>query len=393
MSAEPDRAGPALRVLITNRVLSRRTGTELYVRDLALSLLRRGHLPIVYSPVLGPLADEVRAATVPVVDDLSRVGAAPDVIHGHHAGETLAALLAFPGVPAIALCHSWVGWADAPVAFPRILRHVAVDDTCRDRLVMEHGIAEDRVHVVLNAVDLARFRPRGPLPPRPARALVFSNGAGGKGSHLEAVRAACAAAGIALDVAGDGVGRSLEQPEDALGDYDLVFAKARAALEAMAVGAAVILCDVAGAGEMVTTGNVGRLRPLNFGMRALREPATPEILAREIARYDAADAAEVSRRVRACAGSDAQVDELVGLYRAVIAEHRAAPPADPAAEMRAAAAYLQSLAPRLHERELLRGAFARLLRVPVVGRMIRAHARGRAPTHWLPQLLRSAGRD
>jgi hypothetical protein len=377
-------------VLITNRILARRTGTELYVRDLALGLLERGHLPVVYTPHPGPLADEVRAATVPVVDDLARVGAAPDVIHGHHGVETLAALLAFPGVPGLSFCHSWIGWADAPVVFPRVLRHVAVDHTCRDRLLYEHGIAEARVRVVLNAVDLARFRPRGPLPPRPARALVFSNGAGGKGSHLPAVRAACAAAGIALDVAGEGVGRPLQRPEEVLGGYDLVFAKAKAALEAMAVGAAVVLCDVAGAGPMVTTANLDRLRPLNFGMRALREPATREAIAREIARYDPADAAEVSRRIRAGAGSDALVDELVALYREVIREHGCAPPADPAEEARAAAAYLQSLAPRLHERDLLRGAFVRLLQVPGVGRLIRAHGRGRPPGHWLPQLLRAA---
>lgn len=390
MSGIPERP---LRVLITNRVLSRRTGTELYVRDLAQGLLARGHLPIVYSPVTGPLADEIRAATVPVVDDLARVGAVPDVIHGHHGLETLAALLAFPGVPAVAFCHSWIGWPDAPVAFPRILRHVAVDHTCRDRLLFEHGIPEHRVHVALNAVDLERFRPRGPLPPRPARALVFSNGAGGKGSHLDAVRAACAAAGITVDVAGAGSRAPLDRPEEVLGRYDLVFAKARAALEAMAVGAAVVLCDVAGAGPMVTTANLDRLRPLNFGMRALREPATPERIGREIARYDAADAAGVSRRIRACAGHDALVDELVALYRVVLDEHRAAPFADPAAEARAAAAYLQGLAPRLHERDLLRGAFARLLQVPVIGQWIRAHGRRQPPDGWLPQLLRSTGRD
>ena len=75
---------------------STRTGTEVYVRDLAASLLRRGHLPIVYSPHLGEMAAEIRAGTVPVVDDLAQVGTAPDIIHGHHGLETLAALLGFP---------------------------------------------------------------------------------------------------------------------------------------------------------------------------------------------------------------------------------------------------------------------------------------------------------
>jgi chromosome segregation ATPase len=44
------------------------------------------------------------------------------------------------------------------------------------------------------------------------------------------------------------------------------------------------------------------------------------VLAGEIARYDAADAAEVSRRARAAAGLQAALDEWVSLYREVIAE-------------------------------------------------------------------------
>src|SRR5436853_4955604 len=89
---------PPLRVLLTNRVLAHRTGTELYVRDVALGLLRRGHLPVVYSPRLGEVAADLRAQTVPVVDDPAKVSEAPDIIHGHHGLETLTALLAVPRV-------------------------------------------------------------------------------------------------------------------------------------------------------------------------------------------------------------------------------------------------------------------------------------------------------
>jgi hypothetical protein len=360
-----------LRVLITNRTLASRTGTELYVRDLAAALLERGHTPVVYSPLLGEVAREIRATTVPVTSDLATIAEPPDVIHGHHGPEMLAALLAFPGVPAVGVCHSWVGWPDVPLRFPRVLRYVAVDHTCRDRLCLEHGIPPERVHVALNAVDLARFRAGPPRPPRPRRALVFSNAAGARGSHLAPIREACAAEGIALEVAGAAAGRSLDRPEEALVAFDLVFAKAKAAIEAMAAGAAVVLCDAVGAGPMVTAAELGRLRALNFGMRALREPVTTSVLRREIARYDADDAAAVSRMIRATAGRDAMVDDLCALYETVIAEHRAAGPGDPAAEMRAAAAYVQWLAPRLHQRDVLRGLFLRLLRMPVVGAGVR----------------------
>jgi glycosyl transferase family 4 len=358
------------------------------VRDVATGLLRRGHLPVVYSPRLGPLASEIRGYTIPVVDDLTRVAEPPDVIHGHHGLETLTALLAFPRVPAVSVCHSWVGWADEPVPFPRIRRYLAVDDTCRHRLVSEHGIAPERVDVVLNAVDLGRFRPRAPLPPRPARALIFSNSSGEGAVHVKAIREACGRAGIAVEIAGFKSGRLLERPEETLGSYDLVFAKARAALEAAAIGTAVVLCDVAGAGPMVTTGNFGALRRLNFGIRALCGAPTVEAMVREIARYDAADAAAVSRQVRDLAGHETLLDQLLDAYADVLAEASRHGP-DAELEQRAAAAYLRLLSPKLHERDLLKIALGRLLRLPVAGAWLRRRARREHSTHWLRELLRA----
>ena len=386
----PSRADGPLRVLLTNRVLSHRTGTELYIRDLAIGLLRRGHLPVVYSPRLGALAAEIRRHTIPVVDDLARVAERPHIIHGHHGLETLTALLAFPGVPAVSVCHSWIGWADQPVLFPRIHRYLAVDDTCRHRLVAEHGIPPERVEVVLNAVELSRFRPRSPLPPRPQRALIFSNSSGDSAPHVQAIREACRRNGIHVDSAGFKSGRLLDRPEETLGSYDLVFAKARAALEAAAIGTAVILCDVAGAGPMVTTGNLATLRRMNFGMRALSTAPSLDGMAREIARYDPDDAARVSQQVREFGGQESLLDQLLGIYGEVLEE---SPAIDAAAEGRAAAAYLQALSPKLHDRELLQMAFKQLIRLPVAGRLIRGRANREASTHWLPELLRAMDAD
>jgi hypothetical protein len=371
--------------------LATRTGTELYVRDLAIALAERGHTPIVYTPQPGEIANEIRARTIAVTDDLFTIAATPDVIHGHHGLETLAALLAFPGVPAVAVCHSWIGWSDAPVPFPRLLRYLAVDDTCADRLRFEHGIPDERIRVVLNSVDLTRFRPRPPLPSRPKRALVFSNAAGPGQAHLPSIQKACAAAGIEVETVGASAGRSLARPEDVLGEFDLVFAKAKAALEAMSAGTAVILCDAVGAGPMVTAANLDQLRRINFGMRALTHPVTPEFLAGEIARYDAADAGAVSRAVREAAGTGAMVDELCSLYAEVVAEYAGAGANDLRndlrAEQRAAAAYLQRLSPRLLQRDLLASAFQAVLRRPVLGRITR-HAAAASRRSWIAQLLR-----
>lgn len=337
-----------MKVLLTNNTLAYRQGSELYVRDVAMGLLERGHTPIAYSTVLGDVAEELRRATVPVVDDLGALSSPPDVIHGHHHVETMTALLHFPRVPAVYFCHGWIPWEEMPPRFPRIYRYVAVDDVCRDRLVCENGIPEERVEVLLNFVDLKRFEPGPPLPLRPRRALVFSNNATEDG-NLPAIRRACAQSGLQLDVIGLGVGAPCSRPEEALGGYDLVFAKARAALEAAAVGAAVVLCDSAGLGPMVTAADLDRLRRLNFGIRCLREPITAQGLLREMGRYDPADAAEVTRRIRQAAGREAILDRLTALYQEVIDAHANGGGDDPDANSRAASAYLRRISPVYRE--------------------------------------------
>ena len=340
-----------MRILITNHTLAHPGGTEVYVRDLAFALLKRGHMPIAYSTKLGDIAQEIRAATIPVIDNLDALATPPDVIHGHHHLDTMTALLRFPEVPAVYFCHGWLPWEETPPRFPRILRYVAVDHSCRDRLLLEHGIPEDRIRVLLNFVDLERFKPRGPLPARPKRALVFSNYAT-EDTQIPAVRDACARHGITTEVVGFGAGKVCARPEDILGRYDLVFAKGRAALECLAVGVAVILCDKKGVGPMVTSGEFERLRPLNFGLRTLREPLRAESIERQIARYDADDAAKVSRLVRANGGADAVVDQIVSLYEEIIAENaRSSGKLNLDEEACCSAAYLRWLAPTVKDQQ------------------------------------------
>lgn len=350
----------------------------MYVKDLAIELLRRDHLPIVYSTLLGEVAHELRTATVPVIDDLGLLSVVPDIIHGNHHLELMTALLRFPGVPAVHVCHAWGSWEAAPPRFPRIRRYVAVDHTCRDSLVCESGVPKNRAVVILNWVDLDRFGQRGPLPPRPKRALVYSNYAG-DGTLLEAVRSACEAQGLSLDVRGAASGNTCRAPESLLPQYDLVFAKARCALEAMASGAAVVLCDFAGAGPLVTSSNWDRLRKLNFGRRALCHSVTAEYLVDQISNYNPDDAGEVTRRTRESAGLAAATDQLIELYREVVAEHKAVGvPYE--SDHKAASEYLAWLTPYAQSHSMLHAK-------------VEECARLRAERDWLRGLLKKAGVD
>jgi Glycosyltransferase Family 4 len=301
------------RVLIATITLAAGTGTAVYTRDLALALLRRGHLPIVFASQIGPLAEELRRATIPVVTDLDAVAAPPDVIHGHHNLETLMALTRFPGVPALFVCHDGLTWHSIPPVGPRIGLYVAVDRNCRDRMVFEHGIPEQSIHVLTNSVDLRQFTRRPPLPLTPRRALVFSNNTQ-EGTWVKPIRAVCESRGITLEIGGSAAGRPIDRPENVLAQYDVVFAKARCAIEAIAVGSAVIVCDAQGLAGMVTTSTLESMRQLNFGARTLRLPVTATSIETEIDRYDPADAAAVCDSMRLSADVDLLAGQYAGLY-------------------------------------------------------------------------------
>ena len=228
-----------LRVLLTNRTLSDRTGTEIVIRDLALGLLRLGHHPFVYAHEIGAFAAELRGASIPVVDEIDAIGTTPDVIHGHHNSALAAAVARFPDVPAIFVCHDFTAWHDAPPILPSIRRYVAVDRTVADRLVIESGIPPDRVVVHLNAVDLERLCGTEPR-------VTSATAAGPRirqahRAHRRAASRVATPAGSRSTWPAPSRGKALAAPESVLRNYDLVFTSALAALESMASGCGVVV--------------------------------------------------------------------------------------------------------------------------------------------------------
>jgi hypothetical protein len=350
------------------------------VRDLAIWLQRLGHTPLVYAPRLGVASREIASHGIVVTDRLERLGALPDIIHGQSYNETIRVLLHFPLAPAIYMVHGVSAYGD-PFHFPRILRYVAVDSRCRDFLETRPEIPRSRIAVVANAIDMERFQPRPALPPKPRRALLFSNYAA-EHTHVPAVRQACRRMGLSLDVIGRASGTEIANPETVLPRYDLVFAKARCALEAAAVGCATVLCDSAGAGPMVTTSNFDELRKMNFGQNALTRPLHAQQIMAEIERYDATDAARVSDRVRREASFADSVHRWTTLYEAVLAESRELS-RDADAELRAAGAYLETLSRWSYESrvEWEAAQLERLLSMPLIGRSLHTLA-WRALKRW-----------
>lgn len=336
-----------MKVLITNHALDRRAGTELYVRDLAIGLTARGHEVVCFAPVLGQVAEDMRRAGIPVIDRLDP-SLAPDVLHCHHHPVTALACMTYPQTPAVSVCHGVKPWQEAPLArFPNILHHVAVDQPCRDFLV-EQGIPSERIEVILNGVDLGRFAHQVPAKDeadRRRKALLISNIA--SEAELVPFRQACAGNGISLDFAGAG-GTVMMAPEADLPGYGLVFAKARAALEAMASGCAVMLADYGRTGPVVTGMNLDALREANFGFSVIDRIPDVSALSQAIANIDWDDSAAVSARVRAEAGFAKVIDRYEGLYRSLAGRS-----VESGAAELAMRDYLSALLPQLGERDTL----------------------------------------
>jgi hypothetical protein len=309
-----------LRILITNIRLAERSGTEIVVRDLALRLSERKHHVVVYTPSVGTLSGDLTRNGIRVTDDLSVLTEAPDVIHGHHMPCTAEAICAFPETPAIWVCHSSDFWFDAPPQFSQVLRHFAVDETCKARLVNSNSVAFQDVGILPNAVDLRIFVERkSQLPSKPKNAVSLVK----HGGPIALITEACRQCGLDFSAYGHGVGQPIDDVERRFSEADIVFGTARTALEAMAAGAAVILVDGRGFGGMVTAKNFELGRRLNFGLAMLKSETTLENLVSAIQLYDPLDAAAVSTRVRKEADLDAAVSRLERIYASVIEQAKA----------------------------------------------------------------------
>lgn len=302
-----------MRILFTNNTLAKPAGTEVAIRDLAVVMQRRGHEVTVYSPQWGEVADTLLTAGIPVVACLDDTPWVPDLVHGHHQWETTLAALRWPQCPVISFCRGVEAWQEEPCRAPNVVKWVAIDKPCLQRILRQEGIPAEKTALVLNGIDLGRFQPRQALPKVLRRALVFSNYAQSD-LLLPELRAACEAQGIECEAAGAGVGRIIDRPEQVLVDYDLVFAKGKAALEAVLCGCAVIVCDVRGLGPLVTQENFNDLRNSSFGFSCMTQPVAPETVRERIRSWTPETVEPVVRMARESCGLDAMLEQLESIY-------------------------------------------------------------------------------
>lgn len=313
-----------MRIVVFTSQVASQTGGEVNVRDWALGLKARGHRVVVYTPVAGVLAEEIRDAGVAVVDDPAAMTDAPEIMFGSGVNEVAALLARFPDVPVVQVSQQWDSWTSFPSPLPQVVLRVAVDELNAESLVNEFGVPREQVRIVHNSVDLARVPLREhPLPAKPGRALVFVKL---DSAYVEAVAAACAMRNIRADFVGSGVGCVIKDPLAAMVEYDLVIGSARTAIEGAVAGAAVLVADHRGLGGLLTTGNLERFRADNFGREILTRPLDAGTIGAELDLYDALDAAAVAKTMREVAALERQLERLEAIFAEAVAAFGRAPP-------------------------------------------------------------------
>ncbi len=303
-----------MRVLITNIVLEGRSGTEVVTIELAQGLSRRGHQVAVFAPFTGPSASILGKEGILVTHQIDELPWKPDIIHGHHNIAAAPVLARYLDVPAIFVMHDATQDLNRPPATPQIVRLYAVDQINRDRYLADARIKSKSVDLLPNCVDLDRFQRRDPLPQRPRRALLLTKNSG----HIDAVREVARRTDLVLDEIGPAFNRVVDDLHVRLRDYDIVFATARMALEALAVGCAVVVCDGRGLAGLVTADVVDQWRLDNFGLKLLSQRPTVENLLTQVQRYSAQDAVNVQHRIRKMAALSDHLDSVETIYHSII---------------------------------------------------------------------------
>jgi hypothetical protein len=156
------------------------------------------------------------------------------------------------------------------------------------------------------------------------------------------------------------------------------------ALEALAVGCAVIVVGERGLAGMVTTDVVSSWRDHNFGFALLTRPVSVHSMMNEVHRYNPADSARVSEFVRRHCSLSLYLDRLEAIYRDMLVKSSLTPEDRSTAMIQLAEAFrsLVTAFQRQKQTEIIRTAGQRLKHL--FSRWLRSIAK-RMPGHRGPR--------
>jgi hypothetical protein len=271
-----------VRFVLGNRLMVEVGGTEVHLVTLADHLRRLGHEAVMYSPELGPYADYARGRGLDVKSKLPELPAECDIVLSQDTLVAYDLAARYPrALHAFRICGDVFdfqlppqqeGVADLVVVLGDRYTRLAEGCAARTPLV--------RLRI---PVDVDLRTPVGGIRNRPQRAVMLGN----YGYRFDWVRSVWGEHGVEVERVGSANGsRPSYDVAAALAGVDVVVAKGRAVLEAMACGRAVYVYDVFGGDGWVTPNAYPALEADHFAGLATDRVIGPAELARDLAEYD-----------------------------------------------------------------------------------------------------------
>ena len=268
-----------VRFVLGNRLMGFAGGTETHLVTVGHELLRLGHEVVIYSPEhVGPFADHARRRGIEVLGELRELPGECDVVFAQDglvvydlAERYQQALMVFR------VCGDVFDFQSPPATEGVVDLAVVLSDRYA-RLAQACAVKAPLLRLRV-PVDIDRLVPVGAIRARPRRAVILGN----YPDRVQIVREAWGRYGVEVSQVG-----GAQQRYDiaaALESADIVVAKARAALDAMACGRAVYVYDTFGGDGWVTPEMYAEMEADTFAGQATDRVVGVAELERDLADY------------------------------------------------------------------------------------------------------------
>jgi hypothetical protein len=267
-----------MRFVLGNRHMIAAGGTEVHLLVLGEHLQRLGHEVVVYASELGPFADHARRRGVAVTDSVRELPEACDVVFAQDGIVVHDLAERFPDAFHVYRICGDVHDFQLPPQVAGVVDLIVVLSDRYERIARAMAVRAPVLRLRV-PIDIDRLVSLGSLHARPRRAVLLGN-------YLErdaAVIGAWSAAGVDVQRVGGSV--QAYDVATAVADADIVVAKSRAALDAMACGRAVYVFDLFGGDGWVTLERYPVLEADNFAGQATGRVLDAAALAVDLAEY------------------------------------------------------------------------------------------------------------
>ncbi len=306
-----------MKILITNIYLINSAGSELYTKDLTEFLAEHGHSVTVFSPALGPIAEEIQKIKgARVINNLDLVKEEEfDILHIHHNINAFIVREYFPEVPAVMVVHGVLPEYEQP---PRmdlgISKYIAVSEEVQEHLESEYNISSERIEVIRNWVNSNRFSPREKISNSPKRLMVLSN-------HLEdwqeeIYKKVCKQRRIGFLHVGLPE-NPVQDVEKYINESDVVVTLGRGAMESMACQRNVIISDIHGVDGMLTPEIYKESIKNNLSGRRYHKRLTKDLFEKELDRYSVSNAREMYEIVKRNHNREKNISKILSIYEEI----------------------------------------------------------------------------